>query len=147
MAAKGTIPSDIKILNRQMIIRAYEDGGTKTPNDISQAVGLSRQTVSKAIGYFLEEGILVPAGKGSSTEAGGRRPKNFELSRNILFAAINVEEKRIRFSLFNLYSEILHSFDEEIEEDPTYEKFEQVVKKGADILLLFLLIAQLSFFS
>lgn len=132
---KGFIPVDMKISNRQKILGIYRDGDVLTPNQISEAVGLSRQTVSKAIEFFISKGILVSAGKGSSTETGGRRPKNYELSREICFVSVNIDITSVRFTLFNLYQEILCSHEEPIEEQPSYEQLEETVERGAAVML------------
>lgn len=132
---KGFIPVDMKISNRQKILNIYRNGSVLTPNQISEAVGLSRQTVSKAIDFFISRGILVSAGKGNSTETGGRKPKNYELSREICFVSVNIDIKSVRFSLFNLYQEILCSHDEPIEMQPSYEQLEETVERGAAVML------------
>lgn len=67
---KAALPSDLKYVNRIQVLEAVRDSGICCANDISASVSLSRQTVMKAIQFFLNNGILVSAGKGDSTTSG-----------------------------------------------------------------------------
>ena len=82
------LPADLKFGNRTQVMGVFKDGGEYTVNDISERVGLSRQTVMKAVQLFVQKGIIVSAGKGCSTSIGGKRPELFFSSMAAVFSPI-----------------------------------------------------------
>jgi len=97
----AAVPSDLKFSNRAQILAAFRDGGAFTANDVAASVGLSRQTVMKAIQFFLEKGILCSEGKAGSSAAGGKRPELFTLSSSRRFLCIDVWPFALNFSLMD----------------------------------------------
>ena len=89
-------PADLKYSNRVQVIQQFFDGGTYSANDISTAIGLSRQTIMKSIQFFLRTGLLISAGKGESTSVGGKRPELFTLSPHKYFLCITMWPQEIR---------------------------------------------------
>lgn len=132
---KGIMPADLKVSNRQTILNIYRSGKSLTASEVSASIGLSRQTVAKAIDYFVEKGILCDGGKGSSTESGGRKPRNYELSRKVTFVSVNIGEQSIHLALFNLYSEILYETDESVSHSPSFGEIREAVRTAAERIL------------
>ncbi len=97
--------ADLKIINREQVINVYKKGEILSPVEVSERIHLSRQTVSKAIDYFVGKGLLESCGKGDSTSLGGRKPEQYRLSDKLLFLSINMEKHAIIFTLFNLLYE------------------------------------------
>ncbi len=83
-------PSDLRYVNRQQVLRCFQAGDTCTASEIAAQVGLSRQTVMKAIQFFLRTGLLTSEGKGESTVQGGKRPELFSLTRERYFLCITM---------------------------------------------------------
>lgn len=100
-------PADLKYSNRMQIIQQFFDGGTYSANDISAAIGLSRQTIMKSIQFFLRTGFLVSAGKGGSTCVGGKRPELFTLSPHKYFLCITMWPQDIRLHLYTIGSHLI----------------------------------------
>ncbi|MCR5294412.1 MAG: ROK family protein [Lachnospiraceae bacterium] len=132
--AKGVLPTDLKYVNRRTILGIYRDGNPHTPRDISETIGLSRLTVSKATDFFVEKGILTVSGKGDSTKIGGRKPMLYELNRRLAFAVINIDIDFIHFTLFNLYRDVLAEEKLPVNKFPSFDEVEDVVRCGAEAL-------------
>lgn len=100
-------PADLKYCNRVQVIQQFFDGGTYSANDISAAIGLSRQTIMKSIQFFLRTGLLISAGKGESTSVGGKRPELFTLSPHKYFLCITMWPQEIRLYLYTIGSQLV----------------------------------------
>ena len=78
----GEKPRDIKLTNRRLILQLLRQGEKVSLGQLAESCGLSRNTVKKSMDYFLEKGIAIDAGKGSSTSEGGKKPDMFVLNEN-----------------------------------------------------------------
>ena len=103
------MPSDLKYSNRIQVINAFLSGGTLCASDVSERIGLSRQTVMKSIQFFVKSGLLVSEGKGSSTSMGGKRPELFALSREKYFLCIALWPQELRFHLYTIGKQLADS--------------------------------------
>lgn len=101
------IPKELKIKNRQTVLAAFLHGATLTAVEISEQTGISRQTVQKSIEHFLEKQILVPYGKGSSGNMGGKRPELYILNPDQYYLAIQNREGGFVFSLTSLAGDVI----------------------------------------
>lgn len=106
---KAALPSDLKYSNRIHVLEAFRDGGVCCANDISARVKLSRQTVMKAIQFFLYNGILVSAGKGDSTTIGGKRPDYYMLSPHKFFLCLTLWPQDLCLHLFTIGKTLVDS--------------------------------------
>jgi Fic family protein len=68
------IPNDLKLINQKTILNVFIEGKKYTINDITETTGISNQTVQKGIQHFVNQNLLVSAGKGEPAirAAGGR---------------------------------------------------------------------------
>ena len=107
--APASMPSDLKYSNRIQVINAFLSGGTLCASDVSERIGLSRQTVMKSIQFFVKSGLLVSEGKGSSTSMGGKRPELFALSREKYFLCIALWPQELRFHLYTIGKQLADS--------------------------------------
>ena len=107
--APASMPSDLKYSNRIQVINAFLSGGTLCASDVSERIGLSRQTVMKSIQFFVKSGLLVSEGKGSSTSMGGKRPELFALSREKYFLCIALWPQDLRFHLYTIGKQLADS--------------------------------------
>ena len=83
-------------------MEVFKTGGEYTANAISEQIGLSRQTVMKAIQFFVDKGIVVSTGKGDSTSIGGKRPELFSLAFDKFLLCIEIWPCHLRFVLLDL---------------------------------------------
>lgn len=86
----GASAEQVRFANRAQVLRAFLDMGVSSAGEVAERVSLSRQTVMKAIQFFLRTGLLVSGGKGESTSLGGKRPELFELTHERYFLCITM---------------------------------------------------------
>ncbi len=125
-----SMPTDLRTTNREMILKAFRNGEERTLTEVSELIGASRQTVTKAIWHFENLGILEAIGKGESTSVGGRKPAQYRLSPTVELVMINIEYDAVIFTLFNLLSQVLEVFCEPLETGDTYQQIWDAVERG-----------------
>ena len=76
----GHTQRNIRSSNLHVVLSMFRSSDTLTIRDITERTGLSKTAVSKIVNELLSRGLVLPAGKGTSTEGGGKRPDLFELS-------------------------------------------------------------------
>ena len=84
------MPVDLKVKNRTAVLAAFRDGREYTASEVANVTGISRQTVMKAIQFFIDKGLLGNTGKGASTEAGGKKPDLYSLVVSSLLLSITM---------------------------------------------------------
>ncbi len=99
---KAVIPSDLKYSNRIDVLRAFRESGISSANEVAASISLSRQTVMKSVQFFLNNGILVSAGKGESTVSGGKRPERFRISPEKYFLCMTLWPHDLCLHLFTI---------------------------------------------
>ena len=70
--------------------------------DIVAKTGISKLTVMRAIQFFCGKNILVSAGKGESTEMGGKRPEFFQFGYRKYLLTITLWPESLCLTLFNM---------------------------------------------
>lgn len=103
----ATRPSDLKRNNRVQILELFKSGVVLSVADISREVGISRQTVMKAIQFFLEKGVIVSEGKANSGSMGGKRAELFSLPADRCLFNILICPTDIMVSLFSFRGETI----------------------------------------
>lgn len=118
----AAMPKDLKILNRAKILSVLRQSDNVTVNEVAELTGISRQTVIKSMESFLNSGIVVSMGKGSSTSAGGKKPEIFKLNQYYKYnVCVRFENNTIIVALMDLKSNIIkqlisaHSDNESLE--------------------------------
>ncbi|MCF0146439.1 MAG: ROK family transcriptional regulator [Eubacterium sp.] len=107
LRTSASIPSDLKLNNRVQILEAMKWGGSYTANQISEQTGLSRQTVLKALQSFSDRGLIVSAGKGESTSAGGKRPDLYAFSDKNLLICVDLWQEQLNLTLMSFQFQML----------------------------------------
>lgn len=101
----AALPSDLKLSNRMQILEIFKTGGTYTANHIAEQIGVSRQTVMKAIQFFIRKGLIVSTGKAESTNVGGKRPELFSLSPHKYLLCVSLWPDSLHITLLNFLFE------------------------------------------
>lgn len=98
----------LKFRNRKLVLSFMRNAGAVSVNEISRATGLSKMTVHKIIDFYLEEGMISHAGKGVSTEEGGKKPNLFAFNAHCRYIyAIRMGEDFLSTSIVNLKGEMI----------------------------------------
>lgn len=103
-------PSDLKYNNRIQILELFKSGDAWSASALADHIGISRQTVMKAIQFFIEKGIIVPDGKAESSSVGGKRAELFSLSATQYLFSLLICPDGLYISLFNYRCEIIDTY-------------------------------------
>lgn len=131
----AAMPSDLKYKNRIRVLQMFRYGEELSVNDVALRTGISRQTVTKSVTSFLEKGLLKSAGKGTSTEIGGKRPELFYLQCKKYLLCIGMETSGINISLMDLKLRTILSKQYETVLNMPLQKFFNILKRGNAELL------------
>jgi hypothetical protein len=72
-------------------------------SEIAEKAGVGRTTAAKLLSYFTERGVVVKAGKGSSTYEGGKRPELYSPNFNCGYImSVLIEREALRIVMYNL---------------------------------------------
>jgi N-acetylglucosamine repressor len=108
---KVAIPKELKIRNRKTVLLTFMKGDPISAIEVSDATGISRQTVQKSIEHFLANDLLVLIGKGVSGAIGGKRPELYALNPDKYLLAIQNRSRGFVFALTTLAGRIIKSWD------------------------------------
>ena len=95
------MPSKLKTLNRENILKCFRDGKTYTASEISAMTGISKITTMRAVRFFCEKGVLETRGKAQQTKAGGKYPELFRISVRQSILSIAIWSGVISFTLMD----------------------------------------------
>ncbi len=130
-----SIPSDLKQENRRRVLAFFIDNQEHTASEIAAETGISKLTVMKAIQFFCEKGILSSAGKGSSTERGGKRPACYRFSYDQYTLHISMWPDSLSLTLSRLNSSPLRQVTHRWLIPPTPQEAFAVIRQHVDALL------------
>ncbi len=117
----------IKHTNRKIILNIFRNSGVIAVSDLAKEVNLSKPTLITVINYYLKKGMVINAGKGSSTEEGGKKPNIYRFNENGGFAiGMVISANKLSGVITNLKIKILYKKSIPLETD---EKFESVMEK------------------
>jgi predicted NBD/HSP70 family sugar kinase len=94
--------------NRQSVLRAVYTGLAKTRVELAEVTGLTKPTVTKVTSELIEEGYLLEAGVGESTEEGGKRPRLLEFVPNVRqIIGVSIANERVSAVLTDLQGKVV----------------------------------------
>ncbi|MDR1533945.1 MAG: ROK family protein [Planctomycetota bacterium] len=70
-------PVNIKYHNQKLILSLFRQAETLSISELAKKARLSKTTIAKVIDVFGAKGLIVAAGKGESTNVGGKKPEIF----------------------------------------------------------------------
>lgn len=98
----------LKFRNRRLVLSFMRNAGAVSVNEISRETGLSKMTVHKIIDHYLKEGMISNAGKGGSTEEGGKKPNLFIFNACCRYIyMVRVGDKSLATTILNLKGEMM----------------------------------------
>lgn len=98
-ADQAALPSDLKRINRQRILKVLSSGRTMTAAGIHAETGISRPTVMRALQHFCELGVVESLGLGSTTSMGGKKPELFRFSDHQRILCLNLWPESVTLAL------------------------------------------------
>ncbi|GAG57653.1 unnamed protein product [marine sediment metagenome] len=120
----------LKQINRKVILNVLRNSGKLEISELSKKVNLSKPTLMKIMNHYIKKGLVIIAGKGSSTEEGGKKPNIYKFNEDGGYAiGIIISANRLFAVITNLKSRILDKISIALETD---EEFDSVLKKIID---------------
>jgi len=120
----------LKQINRKVILNVLRNSGKLSISELSKKVNLSKPTLMKIMNYYIKEGFVTIAGKGNSTEEGGKKPNIYKFNEDGGYAiGIIISANRLFAVITNLKSRILDKISIALKTD---EEFDSVLKKIID---------------
>jgi len=100
-------PKNLKQNNSRAVLEHLRRNGACSVADISSSIKLSKTTVKKVFDSLVTSGLLLSAGKGDSTDEGGKKPELYRFNKNYGFAiCLHVTPEEIIAVTTNLNAEI-----------------------------------------
>ncbi|MBN1551318.1 ROK family protein [bacterium] len=130
----GALPYTLKEKNRKIVLKLLHSGGAFSLAEISAIVGLSRQTVTKIIDYYLDKNLVCSTGKGESTDIGGKKPKLFKFSSDTKLLCISIGYKKTRVLVLDLQANIHDSVEIRDTHTLSYEMLKNRIMENCSIL-------------
>ncbi|MBR4162737.1 MAG: ROK family protein, partial [Solobacterium sp.] len=133
---KAALPRDLKQKNYEAILRALADKKTFAVNQIADATKISRLTVAKAVESFIEHEIVIPAGKGSSTSVGGKKPKEYTLNPDRYVICISPAQQHLTFTLISLNGVVHDCIEMDFQARIMTASYQEYLKNTTDNIVM-----------
>ena len=105
---KSSKPRNIKYNNQKLVLSLFRYAERISVSEIAEQAGLSKTTITKIVGDFLEKGLIVSAGKGESTEEGGKKPELFSFNPTYQYSlVVNLTRSCASIFLMDLTSHLI----------------------------------------
>ena len=121
----------LKQTNRKVILNILRNSGEMSIAELSKKVSLSKPTLMNIINYYLGKGLFINAGKGDSTEEGGKKPNIYKFNKDGGYAiGMIISANKLSGAITNLKSKIVTKKSVTLK---TNEKFDAVLDKIINI--------------
>jgi N-acetylglucosamine repressor len=121
--------------NRKAVLNYIKDKSEISIAEISLETKISKPTIQKILNYYEEQNLVVIAGKGNSTEEGGKKPLLYMFNKN--FATIlnvHIGPSFVYGAIANMRAELVHTVNLERPNDHQENSFQMVVSILKDFL-------------
>ena len=132
---RAALPSNLRRKNYLSILNIFRTGKTLSANDISYQTGISRATVMKAINSFVSKGLVESAGKGDSTEIGGKKPELFQFCMKRYLLCIGLWSSEMVVSLYDLTNTLIAQKTANYNMKDDVHTFLDTIQRAAENLL------------
>ena len=106
---RGTKPKNVRENNLKLLIDLYRNHQSLSISQIAKIAHLSRTTVVKINEFLLEANLILPLGKGSSTDEGGKKPKIYTFNARYGYVlCFHIRYETISARLFDMSLETIH---------------------------------------
>ncbi len=100
----------VKHNNRKVVLDLLRNSGIVSIAEIADQARISKPTAQKIIDYFISEKLVVSAGKGLSTDDGGKKPSLFQFNpMHGYVISVHIWPDKMTAVITDLNAEILHS--------------------------------------
>lgn len=121
----------LKYKNRHAVLQYLRRNENASVAEIAKQTSLSKMTVHNIMEHYLETGLIQEAGKGDSTDEGGKKPKLFAFNPDFRFIfSVRIVEQSLSSALTNLNGEISASHTAFHGQDTGLEDILRIVRES-----------------
>ncbi|MBI9101333.1 MAG: ROK family protein [Spirochaetales bacterium] len=126
-------PKNIRKNNFILLLNLYRQNTSLSVTKISQIASLSRTTVNKINESLIEKKLIIPLGKGESTEFGGKKPNIYTLNSCYGYVlCFVVAMQKVEVKVYDMQMREVYKSEEKIVYNASFDKIIQRVKKHWD---------------
>ena len=119
----------LKQTNRKSILEMFRRSGDLSVADVSYETGISKPTVQKVVNHFAATGMIVSAGKGESTDDGGKKPNLYRFEPGCgRLLAIHLGPDFLCGAATDLNSDIIHSVARSVGKSDSGELLDMMIE-------------------
>jgi N-acetylglucosamine repressor len=121
-------PKSLKQLNTRVVLDLVRARDAISVADISETIHLSKTTVKKILDMLAEAGILLSAGKGDSTQEGGKKPELYRFNMKYGYSiSLHVTPEDLIAVTTDLRADITYYNKVKLDEDRSLERIVAVL--------------------
>ena len=125
----GRNTNSVRIHNKDLIVSLYRGSDRVSIADIIGQTRLSRTTVKKINADLLEEGTIIEAGKGKSTDSGGKKPVLYQFNNRRKFVlGFHIKYDQIHFRISDLKYQVIVKDEIEMPADTPFPQIAERMK-------------------
>ena len=99
---KSRKPRNIKLHNERLVLFLLREAGSTTAGEIASRINLSITTVMRIVNSLKSIGVIRSAGKGESTDEGGKKPELFAVNEAFRYAVGGyINSRRVSLGLYD----------------------------------------------
>ncbi|MBM3710599.1 MAG: ROK family transcriptional regulator [Actinobacteria bacterium] len=126
----------LKQINRKRILNLLRDVDELPVSELAAKANLSKPTIMKIMKYYIDKGLVVISGKGSSTEEGGKKPNIFKFNANGGYAVgMIITANKLKAAITNLKGEVASSISMDLENNENLESVVGKISKAYERLI------------
>ena len=105
---KSSKPRNIKYNNQKLVLSLFRYADKLSVSEISERVGLSKTTITKITSELVQKKLILSAGKGESTDEGGKKPELFVFNPTYQYIIlVNLPFNEVRVHIMDLKSQVV----------------------------------------
>lgn len=127
-------PKDIRKNHYTRILEMLLSNEALEISEIADSLHLSKTTVAKLMNTLVDKQCVLPAGKGDSTDEGGKKPQRFEINAQKVYfiaAMYSAPRSTIEYRIYDLRLGCVANGREPVERRLPYE---QVIRRSARLI-------------
>lgn len=124
----------IKVNNQKKVLDFLRRSQQLSIADISNFANISKPTIKKIIDFYMEKGLVLEAGKGKSTDEGGKKPALFIFHKDYgCVLSVHLGPDFVYGVVTDLHGDIIHSLYTSLDTKEFKEIFEHVISTLKDL--------------
>jgi N-acetylglucosamine repressor len=125
-------PKSLKQLNTRVVLDLVRARGAISISEISEAIHLSKTTVKKVLDMLAAAGIVLSAGKGESTDEGGKKPELYRFNVKYGYSiSLHVTPEDLIAVTTDLRADITYYHKSKLEGDSSLERIIEALTETA----------------